>query len=235
MTPPDSSWPTGFRGHDLRITDRRKWAGETRRLAAIPNAVLLSEHDSTCPASAPLTMWRIRCRGEHLWPGPEPSYHHSSGLLHWVPESRTACASGKQSALPWDRLRRPVGLSRWPCPHPLASREDHLRGMVLLPTSGRGNGNDIMVQVLFDQLVSLANGLVQGVAGRFWLGMADLKPQPLLPVIRVILHYQLGHPSSPGPAAVTDAAPGPTRLGLVTKHRTKAVPPVVSHQYGNSG
>ena len=71
-------------------------------------------------------------------------------------------------------------------------------GMVLPPRPGRGYSDDILVQVLPNQLVSLANGLVQSVAGRFRLGMADLKPQPLLPLVPVMLHYQLDLLPVPG-------------------------------------
>ena len=60
--------------------------------------------------------------------------------------------------------------------------------MVLLPESGGRYGDHLMVHVPSDQLVGLANGLVQGLASRFRLRRADLKPQPLLPVTS---YYQL--------------------------------------------
>ena len=91
--------------------------------------------------------------------------------------------------------------------------------MVLLYASGRGYSNDIMVQVLFNQLVGLANGLVQGVADVLRLGRADLKPQPLLPLLQVISYYQLDISPALGQLPQPMQHP-PHWMGLVTRHRT---------------
>ena len=47
-----------------------------------------------------------------------------------------------------------------------------------------------MAHVLFNQLVCLAEGLVQGIADGCRLGIADSKPQPLLLLLPVIVYYQ---------------------------------------------